>query len=145
MYLWSFPQWVYWCCVFEQATLTHCKYCRCVAYGGITLHVAWLKTHFTVQHFILPSIGWFNEGKHTYSTAALSGLQQWGEFGCTMMLTDRPTIPVVFKISTISLPTLCDGEREGEREESYTFFYPEATARCLYSLSLGGREASLLL
>ena len=36
------------------------------------------------------------------------------------------------------------GERKKAKEESSTSFYPKATARCLYSLSLGGREASLL-
>lgn len=37
--------------------------------------------------------------------ANLSGLEQRGEFSGTVMLTDRPTIPAVFKISTMSVQT----------------------------------------
>lgn len=103
--------------------LQHIAYwCRCAWYFGIALHVVWLKTHFTLKDFVLPSTGLFNKGKHTSSAAALSGLQRWGEFSCTMIPTDRPTIPVVFKISTMSLHTPCEGERKTEREESYFFF-----------------------
>lgn len=50
------------------------------------------------------------KGSRRTVTAALSGgLQQRGEFSRAMILTDSPTIPLVFKLSTISLHALCEG------------------------------------
>lgn len=75
--------------VFEQASLTNHKMC-----GVCWQHPVWLTLPYSILFILV--FGWFNGGRHTYYTATLRGLQQLGEFTCTMMLTDRPTVPVMF-------------------------------------------------
>ena len=113
--------------------------------GGINLGLYRTLSHFSVQHFIHLSYWRFYEGKQAYcNSSSLRGFQQWGEFSRAMILTDSPTIPLVFKISTISLHSLCEGGKKKKERNPTLFFSVLRQQLDVYSLSLRGREASLL-
>lgn len=100
-------------------------------------HAACCRAKFTI--LFSPSFGGFNEGKLAYSPT-LSGLQQGGEISCTR-LTDSPPHPC----GALNIHNkACIQCTRGKTEESFTSSCPKATARCLYSPSLRGRETSLL-
>lgn len=66
-----------------------------------TARVVRLKTHFAVQHVLL-SISWVNRANCSSLRVAAERRVQF-----TMILTDGPTVPLVCKISTVSVHIPC--------------------------------------